>query len=138
MSADRDISGVVIESWTSLLRRKGVRDARETALEQLGIAKLHGAKFSVPPHWHDPNADHSNRPEPGDQEAGVLAALAAIGKGLCTACGDRVHLDENGRIGPHDVSDDPPHPPFHQCPGSGKPPRTAANTDDAEQETNDA
>ena len=134
MSADRDISEVILDAWTTLLRRQGVRHPRQTAIEQLGIAKLHGAKFSVPPHWHDPNADHRNRPEPGDQEAGVLTALAAIGKGLCTECGDRVHLDENSRIGPHEISDDG-HPPFRPCPGGAKPPRGAA-AGDQEQEPN--
>jgi len=133
MSADRDVSEVILDAWTTLLRRQGVRRPRETALEQLGIAKLHGSKFSVPPHWHDPNADHRNQPEPGDAEAGLISALAALGKGLCRECGGRYSLDGRDRIELHEISDDG-HPPFRPCPGGAKPPRGAADSTD-EQET---
>ena len=129
MTADRDVSDVVLASFTSVLRRERVRNPAAVAREQIGIARAHGVRFAVPAHWHDPNADHRNVPEPGDHEAGVAAALAAIGKGICKACGNRVYLcdllDGTQVIGEHDISDNPPHPPFHACAGAGKPPRTA-------------
>lgn len=129
MSGDRDVSEVILAAWASLLRKKHVPNPEAVARDQLGIARAHGVRFAVPAHWRDPNADHRRLPEPGDYEAGLAAALAALGKGICRACGDRVDLD-NGLIAAHQVSDDPPHPPFHPCPGSRRPPRTAPQPTD--------
>jgi hypothetical protein len=132
MSADRDVTEVVIAGWVGLLRQEGVRDPERVARHQIGIAKSHGVRFARPAHLHDPAANWQDKPERGGQETGVLAALAALGKGICAACGDRVHL-AGDVIGPHDVSDDPPHPPFHRCPGAGKAPRQQAANEDQEQ-----
>lgn len=134
MSADRDVSDVVLTSFTSVLRRERVHNPAAVGRELVGIARAHGIRFAVPVHWHDPNADPLKPREPGDQQAGVVAALAAIGKGVCTVCGGRVPITGAGLTEAHQVSDDPPHPPFHDCPGGDKPPRNApAPIDEQEQ-----
>ncbi|MGH3264102.1 MAG: hypothetical protein ACRDNS_19140 [Trebonia sp.] len=133
MSGDRDVSEVILAGWVSLLRQARVPNPQAIARQQLGIAKAHGVRFVVPAHWHDPNANALDRPEPGDQQAGLISVLAAIGKGICPCCGERVDLAEDGRLLLHQISDDPPHPPFYPCPGSLKPPRNAP-TDPKEQQ----
>jgi hypothetical protein len=135
VSADRDVTEIVIAGWIGLLRQNGVRHPERVARAQIGIAKSHGVRFARPAHMHDPGADLRAPRERGDQQAGVLAALSAIGKGICPACGDRVHL-AGDLIGPHDVSDNPPHPPFHPCPGAGERPRTRPDGSE-DQEHND-
>lgn len=135
MSADRDITEVIVAAYTSLLRQEHVRHPETVARKQIAIAKSHGIRFAVPVHWHDPNADPSRPREPGDPQAGVMAALAALGKGVCSVCGGRIELadGEDGQvIAPHEISDDPPHPPFHPCPGGRKPPRTTPSIDEQE------
>jgi len=132
MSADRDVRDVVVAGWEGRLKREGVRNAHTVALELAVIAEAHGVRLARPAHLHDPNANWQNKPEPGDHGTGALAALAAIGKGVCTVCGDRVDLTGD-LIGPHDVSDNPPHPPFHPCLGAGKPPRQQPVNEDQEQ-----
>lgn len=122
--ADRDVSEVIVASWAALLRRKQIANPEQTAREQLGIARAHGVRFVVAAHWHDPNSNALDRPQPGDQQAGLLAALAALGKGLCRECGGRIELDEDGRIAWHEISDTG-HPPYRMCQGWKKLPHTA-------------
>jgi hypothetical protein len=125
MSADRDITEVVQASFTSRVRRGG--PPATVARELIAIAKAHGVRFAVPAHWHDPAADHRTPIEPGDQQAGHAAALAALGKGICQACGGRVDLTDDGLVAPHEISDNPPHPPFHPCPGGQPEPHTSTD-----------
>lgn len=131
--ADRDVSEVILASWTSLLRSKHVPYPEAVAREQLGIARAHGVRFVVPAHWRDPDSNALARPEPGDQQAGLISALAALGKGLCRGCGDRIELDQDGRIAWHEISArGDGHPPYRMCQGWKQLPHTAESLATAE------
>lgn len=125
--SDRDITETVLASFTARVRRGG--PPATVARDLVAIAKSHGVRFAVPAHWHDPAADHRRPVEPGDAQAGLAAALAALGKGICRACGGRVDLTDDGLIAPHEISDTPPHPPFHPCPGGNPTPRDPADVE---------